>query len=131
LSKALGVGGVCLFSMQSGTGEEEVYVVLEASKRIERERSDAVIQHELVAFPKAHVCYLASFPRHPMGKMLRPAIRAQVLQREAGRSEGWQQIDGGYSWRYVPIRARREHSVRKAVAIELHSPFLWQQDFAK
>jgi acyl-coenzyme A synthetase/AMP-(fatty) acid ligase len=79
LREALGVPGVCLFSMQDDAGEEQIHVVVETPAPIEAERLIAVLGNELRGFPQAHVHYLAALPRNTMGKLLRQAVRTQVI----------------------------------------------------
>ena len=78
LCEVLRVSGVCLFSKQNEDGEEELYVAIEAAKPIEAERLRDALQGELLAFPIAHIRYLKSMPRNPMGKVQRQTVRAEV-----------------------------------------------------
>jgi 2,3-dihydroxybenzoate-AMP ligase len=77
LREALGVSGVCLFSMQDDHGEEEVHVVIEARTPIDAERLGATLRRELTGFPRACVRYVTALPRNSMGKVLRAAVRTQ------------------------------------------------------
>ena len=58
LGELLGVSGVCLFSMQNDSGEEEIHVVVETPTPIDSERLIAAINQELRGFPRArvHLC---------------------------------------------------------------------------
>jgi acyl-coenzyme A synthetase/AMP-(fatty) acid ligase len=79
LREAFGVSGVCLFSMQDDAGEEQIHVVIETLAPVDSERLIAVLRSELQGFPRAHVHYVAALPRNAMGKLLRQAVRAQVI----------------------------------------------------
>ena len=79
LCELFGVSGVCLFSMQNDTGEEEIHVVLETATPIDSKRLAAAINQELGGFQLARVYMIAAFPRNPMGKILRQAVQAQAI----------------------------------------------------
>src|SRR5262249_22005238 len=74
LGEVLGLNGVCLFSMQNDSGEEELHVVLETAKPIDSERLTAALKQELRGLRgphRARVHYVATLPRNEMGKVLR------------------------------------------------------------
>ena len=79
MSEFLEVSGVCLFSKQDESGEEEIYVAIETSTPIEPELLQAAINQELKAYPRARVRYVPFLPRNPMGKVLRQAVRTSVF----------------------------------------------------
>jgi acyl-coenzyme A synthetase/AMP-(fatty) acid ligase len=79
LRDALSVDGVCLFTLQSETGDEEIHVVLEARKEVPVDRLTEVLRKELRGFPRAEVRYLAALPRNAMGKVLRQEVKRLVL----------------------------------------------------
>ncbi|HMK88891.1 MAG TPA: class I adenylate-forming enzyme family protein [Methylocystis sp.] len=79
LSGILGVSGVCLLSMPDDSGEEQIHVVFEAPEPIDSERLIAILGEQLRGFPQARVHFVAALPRNEMGKVLRQAVRAQVL----------------------------------------------------
>ena len=81
LGELFGVSGVCLFSMQDDSGEEEIHVVIETPTPIDSERLSAAINQELRGFPRARVHYVAALPRNQMGKVLRQAVRAQATRQ--------------------------------------------------
>jgi acyl-coenzyme A synthetase/AMP-(fatty) acid ligase len=81
LCELLGVSGACLFSAQNENGEEELYVAIEANT-IEGERVRAALDSVLNAYPTVRFRCILSLPRNAMGKVLRQAVRTQVL---AGR----------------------------------------------
>src|SRR5262249_23302811 len=85
LGEVLGLNGVCLFSMQNDSGEEEIHVVLETPKPIDSERLIAAIRKELDTFRRAPVHYVATLPRNEMGKVLRQEVRAQVIANQRAR----------------------------------------------
>lgn len=78
LRELLGVSGVCLFSMQNESGEEELYVAIETSAKIDIERIRAALDAELNASLTVQVRRVRSLPRNAMGKVARQAVRAQV-----------------------------------------------------
>jgi acyl-coenzyme A synthetase/AMP-(fatty) acid ligase len=79
LTELLGVSGVCLFSMQSDSGEEEIHVVIETPTPIDSERLFAALNQALRGFHRGHVHCIAVLPRNQMGKVLRQAVRAKVI----------------------------------------------------
>jgi len=91
LGEVLGLNGVCLFSIQNDSGEEELHVVLETPKPIDSERLIAAIKKELPGlFYGARVHCLATLPRNHMGKVLRQEVRAQVMPTAAINPNGAQ-----------------------------------------
>jgi acyl-coenzyme A synthetase/AMP-(fatty) acid ligase len=81
LEQALGVSGVCLFSMQDDTGEEELHVVIEAPHPLDADRLKAALADELQWFPRVRIYFLNAMARNEIGKILRLKVRSQVLQR--------------------------------------------------
>jgi acyl-coenzyme A synthetase/AMP-(fatty) acid ligase len=81
LSELFGVSGVCLFSMQNDSGEEEIHVVVETPTPIDSERLTAAINQEFRWFHRAYVHYVAALPRNQMGKVLRQAVRAKAASQ--------------------------------------------------
>src|SRR5262249_39585772 len=71
LGELFGLNGVCLFSMQNDSGEEEIHVVLETPKPIDSERLIAALKQELRGFHRGRVHYVATLPRNEIGKVLR------------------------------------------------------------
>jgi acyl-coenzyme A synthetase/AMP-(fatty) acid ligase len=82
LGELFGLNGVCLFSMQNDSGEEEIHVVLETPKPIDSERLIAALKQELRGFHRGRVHYVATLPRNEMGKVLRQEVRAQVIANQ-------------------------------------------------
>ena len=90
LGEVFGLNGVCLFSMQNDSGEEEIHVVLETPKPIDSERLIAALKQELrgfhrgrvLGFHRGRVHYVATLPRNDMGKVLRQEVRAQVIANQ-------------------------------------------------
>ena len=83
LGELFGVSGVCLFSAQNDSGEEEIHVVVETSTPIDSERLTVALNQELRGFHRAHVHFVEALPRNPMGKVLRHAVQAQAISRPA------------------------------------------------
>ncbi len=79
LGELLGCSGVCLFSMQNDSGEEEIHLVIEAPTPIDSDLLAAAIKQELGGFHRARVHCMAALPRNRMGKVLRQAVQAQAL----------------------------------------------------
>jgi long-chain acyl-CoA synthetase len=76
------VSGVCLFSIQDDSGEEEIHIVIEAPTPIDSERLNAAIKQELGGFHRALVHYVAVLPRNQTGKVLRQAVQAQTIKSQ-------------------------------------------------
>ncbi len=83
LGELLGVSGICLFSMPDDSGEEVIHVVVESPTPIDSERLIAAFKQELRGFKQVRGHYVAALPRNEMGKVLRPAVRAQAIARLA------------------------------------------------
>jgi acyl-coenzyme A synthetase/AMP-(fatty) acid ligase len=80
LGELFGLNGICLFSMQNDSGEEEIHVVLETPKPIDSARLIAALKQEFRAYHhRGRVHYVATLPRNDMGKVLRQEVRAQVI----------------------------------------------------
>jgi acyl-coenzyme A synthetase/AMP-(fatty) acid ligase len=88
LREALGIDGVCVFSMQNEAGEEELHVALETRAPISVERLLAELRSQRIAFSARKVHYLRMLPRNHMGKLMRPAIVAQVIAATRNRQGG-------------------------------------------
>ena len=82
LCESLNVSGVCLFSMQNKSGEEELHLAIESSTRIDTEQVRLALAHALKAYPRVHIRYMPSLPRNPMGKVMRQAVRDQFAASE-------------------------------------------------
>jgi hypothetical protein len=80
LRDLLDVSGVCLLSMQNGSGEEELHVAIETSAPLDNARLNAALKSALEDYPKPHVRvrYVRALPRNHMGKVERQAVRARV-----------------------------------------------------
>jgi fatty-acyl-CoA synthase/long-chain acyl-CoA synthetase len=100
LREIFGVGGVCLFSMQNDSGEEEIHVVIETSVPIDSEKLTAAFSQvpELRGFHLGLVHCVATLARNLVGKVLRHAVRAQVVAGLDGSPPGLlvtPRLDGG------------------------------------
>ncbi len=86
LAELFGVGGVCLFSMQNDSGEEEIHVVIESATPIDVERLTAAINQELHGFSLARIHYVTALARDRAGKVLRQEVQAQAVsgQKSSG-----------------------------------------------
>jgi len=79
LRDALGVDGVCLFSMPDAAGEEQIHVVIESPAPPDVAGLAPILAAHLRGFPSARVHHVRRLPRNHMGKLLRQAARAQAL----------------------------------------------------
>lgn len=79
LCELLGVSGVCLFSIQNSGGEEELYVIVESAKLIDADRMRFALNQALKGYPRTHIRHVQALPRNQMGKLMRQAVRDQVL----------------------------------------------------
>ncbi len=78
MCESLDVSGACLVSMQNKSGEEELYVAIEAAMPINTERLRTALDGALKAYPQTHVFFVPSLPRNEMGKVLRQAVRERI-----------------------------------------------------
>ena len=69
LQRALQVSGVCVFSLQNETAEEEIHVAIETVRPIDQTRLTAALDRELQGMPIAHVHFIDALPRNDMGKI--------------------------------------------------------------
>ena len=79
LADLLGVSGVCLFSMQDDSGEEEIHAVVETPTPIDSGRLTAAINRELGGVHQTRVHHVAALPRNEMGKVLRQEVQANAI----------------------------------------------------
>jgi acyl-coenzyme A synthetase/AMP-(fatty) acid ligase len=79
LRDALGVTGVCLLSMQDGTGEEGLHVVVETPAQIDAAALQPALSREISGFGGVRVHFLPAMPRNAMGKI----VRRELAQRLA------------------------------------------------
>lgn len=79
LRETLGVGGVCLFSMQNDNGEEGLHAIVETPAAIDTGRLTAAFRAEHIG--DVHVHFVAALPRNAMGKLMRQDAKAAILQR--------------------------------------------------
>jgi acyl-CoA synthetase (AMP-forming)/AMP-acid ligase II len=79
LAERLGAEGVCIFSAQDGSAEEEIHVAIQSKHPITAEALASSLKAELPRFPHAQVHFFAALPRNAMGKIDRAAINRQIL----------------------------------------------------
>jgi acyl-CoA synthetase (AMP-forming)/AMP-acid ligase II len=84
LREALGVSGVCLFTMQDETGEEELHLTIETPAPIAAEVVTPALQRELRGYSGVHVHFVTALPRNDTGKVVRRAVVLEVLASRAG-----------------------------------------------
>jgi len=75
LERELGVSGVCVFSAQSETLEEEVQVAIETEQAIDETRLAPVLRRLLPGAPAFRVSFFRALPRNHMGKVQRIELR--------------------------------------------------------
>jgi acyl-coenzyme A synthetase/AMP-(fatty) acid ligase len=83
LREALGVTGVCLFSMQDDNAEEQAHLAIETDTPVDQGVLAGVLGRYLPGLASAHVHHVRALPRNSMGKVQRLAL--QVLLRGAAR----------------------------------------------
>jgi acyl-coenzyme A synthetase/AMP-(fatty) acid ligase len=79
LADIFSVSGVCLFSTHNDSGEEEIHVVIESSKPIDKGQLNAAIKKELPGVERAHVHYMVALPRNEVGKLSRREVRVKMV----------------------------------------------------
>jgi acyl-coenzyme A synthetase/AMP-(fatty) acid ligase len=79
LLEALAVSGVCLFSMQDETGEEQLHVAIETPAPIAAQVLAAALRREIQGYPGVHVHFVSALPRNDTGKIVRRAVVSEVL----------------------------------------------------
>jgi acyl-coenzyme A synthetase/AMP-(fatty) acid ligase len=85
LCELFGVSGVCLFSMQNASGEEEIHIVIETSIPIDSQKLTAALNQvqALRGFHLGRIHYVETLARNAMGKVLRQEVRAQAIGNSA------------------------------------------------
>ena len=78
LRAALGIEGVCIVSILSEQGEEQVHVVIESATPLPADRVEEVVRQDLSGAPLS-VTSLGSLPRTPTGKIVRSEVRKHVM----------------------------------------------------
>jgi len=86
LQHQLQVSGVCVFSVQNETAEEEIHVAIETAQPIDQTRLAAALGSELQGVPIAHVHFIDALPRNDMGKIQRDLLKKSAASLTAGES---------------------------------------------
>jgi acyl-coenzyme A synthetase/AMP-(fatty) acid ligase len=81
LQDRLGAEGVCIVSIQRNAGVEEIHLVVQSSRRIERAEFEAATNAELgmIRRMRVHVSFMEKLPRNEMGKIQRLALKQQLM----------------------------------------------------
>jgi acyl-coenzyme A synthetase/AMP-(fatty) acid ligase len=81
LQDRLGVEGVCIISIQRNAGDEEIHLVIQSSRRIERAEFEAATNAELGTIKRmpVHVSFMEKLPRNEMGKIQRLVLKQQLM----------------------------------------------------
>lgn len=83
LERELGVSGVCVFSAQSETLEEEVQVAIETERAIDEARLAPVLRRLLPGAPSFRVSFFRALPRNHVGKVRRIELRRLMASSSA------------------------------------------------
>jgi len=78
LQRKLEVTGVCVLSLQNSEAEEEIHVVIETPRSVDKVRLAASLRGDLKDVPMSCVHFVEALPRNDMGKVLRNSVRALV-----------------------------------------------------
>ena len=78
LCEALGICGLCLFSMQDENGEEGLHAIIESPEVIDTQR--LVDAFSVESLGRVHVYFVTGLPRNAMGKLMRQEAKAFVLR---------------------------------------------------
>ena len=88
LRQRLGVGSVCVFSMQHEDGSEMIHVAIEARAPIEPSRLAAALDGTVLATLRTRFHLVEALPRNHMGKVQRALLREHLgLAAEARRAD--------------------------------------------
>ena len=86
LQDRLGAEGVCILPVQNAHGDEEIHVVIQCSRRLERAELEVAKNAELGAIRRVptRVVFVDKLPRNEMGKIKRLELNRQLLlERQA------------------------------------------------
>jgi long-chain acyl-CoA synthetase len=86
LREALGLSGACLFSLQDDAGEEQLHLVVEGTAPVDEARLVTYLRGALPTLPPTHIHTVATLPRNTTGKLMREAVRTQVLASVSQRT---------------------------------------------
>ena len=84
LRRLFEVGAVCVLSSQNSTAAEEVHVMIETARPIDRVRMAAALAGALKGAPIGGVHFVATFPRNDMGKIQRHELAAMAVSATGG-----------------------------------------------
>lgn len=82
LAERLGIESVCVMSETGADHEEELHVVIETARPIPAADLAEAARATLHGFAQARFHFVETMPRNHMGKVLRGALRAQLLARK-------------------------------------------------
>jgi len=78
LQRFLNVTGVCVFSVQNESADEEIHVAIETPVPIDEERLVAALTSAMPMATSVQPHFLSAFPRNEMGKTRRDVLRREV-----------------------------------------------------
>ncbi|TDP74464.1 class I adenylate-forming enzyme family protein [Roseateles toxinivorans] len=79
LQQRLEVDAVCLLSLPKPGADDEVHIAIESSRALSQAELQAAANDQLKIFGQVHFHLLKQLPRNRMGKVLRLALRQQLL----------------------------------------------------
>jgi phenylacetate-coenzyme A ligase PaaK-like adenylate-forming protein len=80
----LGAEGVCVFSMPGQGPDEEIHVVIQSRRRIERSELETIIRAMPPVFRRVHFHFVDSLPRNETGKIQRLLLKQQLEVANTG-----------------------------------------------
>ncbi|MFI4934285.1 MAG: class I adenylate-forming enzyme family protein [Caulobacterales bacterium] len=80
----LGADAVAVFSAAGEEVNEELHVAIQARAPITRDQLTELAKTELKVFPRVHFHFVEALPRNDRGKLLRFALRQQILAAWTG-----------------------------------------------
>jgi acyl-coenzyme A synthetase/AMP-(fatty) acid ligase len=88
LQDRLGVEGVCILPVANEKGDDEMHLVIQSGRRIERAEFESAADAELGAIKRVpvHIEVVPAMPRNDMGKIDRRALREQLMRARAARA---------------------------------------------
>ena len=78
LRQRLGVGAVCIFSLQHEDGGEMVHVAIESNLPVDRSRLTAALDGTLLSTVRTQFHFVDTLPRNHMGKVQRDMLRQRL-----------------------------------------------------
>ncbi len=80
LREALGLAGACLFTHPDADGQEVMHVAVEGAASLDSDAIEAQLVRDLGRAVPVRITVVDKLQRNHMGKLMRAAIKAQVLR---------------------------------------------------